>query len=305
MKTGQYRKYVKNDIRSNLFFLNFYIIFFYYFSICYILSNIFLIFFIDNCIQFVVYSEKIITIYIHVEYDLSGIASQLLSDKLRNLILEGDFKAGEQLQESRVANLTGVSRTPARIALRALASEGLLTYKPNCGYFVCAVTLERMMEAYALRAELEAFACATVAKKGISNDVKMKLKDCLATGDKILSGCKLQEENRERYRAMNRTFHNTIIYSTGNELLEMFVQQANNIPLASNRMVVWTDYSVVKRSHEDHHRILRALLEKDAIRAKALMLEHIYFASEYLRTHLAKTYNSLISKVNSSTSKPA
>ena len=235
---------------------------------------------------------------------MSQIASQILTEKLRNLILEGDLKAGERLQETRVAKLIGASRTPARIALRALASEGLLTYTPNRGYDVCEITLDRVMAAYELRAELESLACSIVAKKGMPNEAKVKMEGCLIMGDEILGGSSLREEDRDRYREMNRTFHETIIRSSENELLVTFVQQANNIPFASNRMVVWADHFVVKRSHDDHHRIMRALFEQDPVRAKALMLEHIRFAGEYLRNHLLNTSNSLVSMVSHSTNAP-
>ncbi|MFA9420143.1 MAG: FCD domain-containing protein [Gammaproteobacteria bacterium] len=51
-------------------------------------------------------------------------------------------------------------------------------------------------------------------------------------------------------------------------------------------MVVWSDIFAIKRSYDDHHRILRALRDGDSMRAKFLMQEHIRFAGEYLRDHL-------------------
>jgi GntR family transcriptional regulator of vanillate catabolism len=235
---------------------------------------------------------------------MSQTTTQILTKKLRNLILEGDLKAGERLQETRVAKLIGSSRTPARIALRALASEGLLTYTPNCGYEIYKITLDRVMAAYELRAELESLACSIVAKKGLTNKTKATLQSCLTTGDEILSGCALREEDRECYREMNRTFHETIVHSSGNELLATFVRQASNIPFASNRMVIWDDYFVIKRSHDDHHRIVHALIEQDPMRVKALMWEHIRFASEYVRNDLMNTSSSLVSMVQRSTNTP-
>lgn len=215
-------------------------------------------------------------------------ASQKLIERVRDLILEGNLKAGERLKEFRVAKLIGASRTPAKVALRALASEGLLTYTPNCGYEVSKFTLDHVIETYQIRAELEALACSIVANTEIDHDTITTLQNCLKIGDEILNDQYLHEKDRDRYREMNRIFHDTIIRKSGNNRLMAFVQQTNNIPLASNRMVVWSDHFAVKRSHDDHHRIYYALIHNDSIRAKALMHEHVRYAGEYLQIQLKK-----------------
>jgi GntR family transcriptional regulator of vanillate catabolism len=52
---------------------------------------------------------------------------------LRSAILAGEYGPGERLHEVRLTGRLGVSRTPVRAALQALASEGLLDYAPEPG----------------------------------------------------------------------------------------------------------------------------------------------------------------------------
>jgi GntR family transcriptional regulator of vanillate catabolism len=152
-----------------------------------------------------------------------------------------------------------------------------------------------MIATFQIRAELEALACSNVVKTEMDHDTIITLQNCLRTGDEILIGNYFREEDKERYREMNRTFHDTIICSSGNNMLMTFVRQTNNIPLASSRMVVWSEHYAVNRSHDDHHRIFYALRDKDSMRAKALMHEHIRYAGEYLQNQLKNKSDVLLS----------
>ncbi|HYZ30859.1 MAG TPA: GntR family transcriptional regulator, partial [Crenalkalicoccus sp.] len=66
--------------------------------------------------------------------------------RLRDGILAGDHAPGEHMHEVRLAERLGVSRTPVRAALQALAAEGLLDYTPNRGYVVRAVPLSEALD---------------------------------------------------------------------------------------------------------------------------------------------------------------
>ena len=56
----------------------------------------------------------------------------------------------------------------------------------------------------------------------------------------------------------------------------------------SHRLFIWEDYDIMKRSHDDHHRVVLAIANRDAERAEALMREHVIFAGEVLRRFQAK-----------------
>ena len=82
---------------------------------------------------------------------------------------------------------------------------------------------------------------------------------------------------------MNVTFHNTILTLSENPWVQRLVAQTHTIPFVSDRLILWHDYGVILRSHDDHHRILDALSAGQPARAEDLMREHVYFAGLFLR----------------------
>ena len=75
---------------------------------------------------------------------------------VRQGIIAGRFAAGTRITEHEVAVAAGVSRTPAREALRRLHSEGLVEFTPNQGAIVTTWSVEDADEIFDLRALLEA-----------------------------------------------------------------------------------------------------------------------------------------------------
>src|SRR5262249_40350900 len=74
---------------------------------------------------------------------------------VRAMIVDGRLPAGERINEVRLAEQLGVSRTPLREALNRLSSEGALTSAPRIGYFVRPLTLEEFQQIYAIRPLLD------------------------------------------------------------------------------------------------------------------------------------------------------
>ena len=212
--------------------------------------------------------------------------SEHVTQTLRNWILDGRFKPGERIEEIPAAEMLGVSRTPVRSALSLLASEGLIDYQPKRGYLVRAFDLDVILAAYEVRSVLEGLACRRAAQRGLSPDQAQRLADCLAIGDQILSKGRLLPQDHPPYQKMNVTLHNTLLEAAGNPWLDRFVDQAHQIPYASDRVVLWdVDHAVILRSHGDHHRIVEAVRERDAARAEQLMREHVYYAGVILKNN--------------------
>src|SRR4051794_23051462 len=90
---------------------------------------------------------------------------QQVVDILRNAITECVFEPGGRLIERELCEMLGVSRTTLREGLRQLEAEGLLHLAPNKGPMVPSLTLTEASAIYALRAELEGFACAECARR--------------------------------------------------------------------------------------------------------------------------------------------
>ncbi|SEP50214.1 GntR family transcriptional regulator, vanillate catabolism transcriptional regulator [Methylobacterium sp. ap11] len=209
--------------------------------------------------------------------------SQDVTETLRGWILDGTLPAGERLEEVPLAERLGVSRTPLRGALTLLATERLLDYQPKRGYVVRRFGAEDVFAAYEVRASIEGLACRLAAANGVPDAVAEILRACLEEGDRILAGSALTPGDLQPYQAMNERFHDAIISLSRNPWVERFVRQTHSIPFVSGRVILWHDYGVIRRSHDDHHRILAALLARDPARAEDLMREHVYFAGLFLR----------------------
>lgn len=209
--------------------------------------------------------------------------AQNVTETLRDWILHGQLKPGERLEEVPLAARLGVSRTPVRSALAALAGEGLIDHQPKRGYLVQGFDLEAIVAAYEVRSVLEGLACRNAAERGLSEVQAERLRGCLADGDRILGCGELRPEAHEPYQQMNVTIHDTLLEASGNAWVTRFAEQAQNIPFASDRIVLWDDHPIILRSHGDHHRIVEAVLARDAVRAEQLMREHVFYAGLILR----------------------
>jgi len=94
---------------------------------------------------------------LRVERAPAPIRSRVL-DNLRQAILERKLVPGQRLIERELVELTGVSRTSIREALRELAAEGLVTTIPNKGTVVAEVTAAEARQLYQVRSALEGLA---------------------------------------------------------------------------------------------------------------------------------------------------
>jgi GntR family transcriptional regulator of vanillate catabolism len=210
--------------------------------------------------------------------------------ELREKILNGEFAPGFHLQEIPLANSLGVSRTPIREALGTLAKEGLLDAGPKRGYKVRTFTLNEVLDAYELRANLEGLAARILAERGLDPEVKRQIEACLKVGDDLLEKG-LSEHDQAAWLEMNNTFHMTLLTATQNRMLASFVEQSHRVPLASARHVHWYNFdqetfAIARRAHETHHEIYLAIKDRQAVRAESLMREHIYFSKRLIIEHI-------------------
>ena len=203
--------------------------------------------------------------------------SQTVADGLRQAILNGDYLPGDRLEEVPIAEAMSVSRTPVRAALAALEKEGLLSYVPKRGYEVRRFGVADIADMYKVRAVLEAHAAAECALAGLAEADLADLQECLDTGDTILSRGALDSGDLPAYREMNHRFHEKILLGCGSQATGHFVRQTRQIPLLSDRIILWHDYRLIDRSHDDHRRVADAIRERNPLRAHAVMHEHVAF----------------------------
>ncbi len=92
-------------------------------------------------------------------------------DNLFQAILDGYFKPGERLIERELCELTGVSRSSVREALRQLEAEGLVVIAPNRGPAVATMDAAAAREIYEMREAIEGKAAGLFVERATAADV--------------------------------------------------------------------------------------------------------------------------------------
>src|SRR6056297_2796335 len=88
-----------------------------------------------------------------------------ITNRLRQMILEGQLEPGEKVNEKRLTEQFGVSRTPLREALKVLANEGLLSLIPHRGAVITRQSEAELAEVFRVLAALEGLAGELAAEQ--------------------------------------------------------------------------------------------------------------------------------------------
>src|SRR5213593_3559850 len=116
-----------------------------------------------------------------------GGAQSRVAQRIRELIVEGELQPGTRVAEAAIAERLGVSRTPVRNALPALATEGLLEPAGKRGYAVRSFTIEDSYRATEIRCLLEGYAARELAGRADRQQIVDELRETLGEGDAIFA----------------------------------------------------------------------------------------------------------------------
>jgi DNA-binding GntR family transcriptional regulator len=133
-----------------------------------------------------------------------------IKDVILQRILDGDYEPGARLVETRIAQELGVSQAPVREALRDLEQLGCIVHEPFRGCSVRAFSAEELIEAFPVRAALEALA-ARLAAQRITEGELLQLADLLET----MRAAAAQGDAHAQSQA-NASFHATIVRAARN-----------------------------------------------------------------------------------------
>lgn len=188
---------------------------------------------------------------------------------LRQEILFGVLKPGENLREVALANRIGVSRTPVREAIRMLEIEGLVEMHPGKGAKVAEITRKELQDVLEVRSALEKLAIELACERinaGQIEALKKNLKKFKETAER---------EDISRLAAIDEEFHDIIFNSTDNKrlisLLNGFKDQMYRF-----RFEYLKDSSNYERLVAEHEMVIRGLELKDSQMAVSIISDHIY-----------------------------
>ena len=205
---------------------------------------------------------------------------QVITDRLRSAILEGQIAPGDWLRQEQLAERFGVSQTPVREALKDLVAEGLVEHAPYRGIRVIEFTVEDMLDLYACRAFMEGLA-ARYAAQNITSEELAELKQLF---NEILKQYPIQE-NLAEYRRLNRRFHQAIYTASRHAYLVRTLNQMWTIfpTMMLTNFAQTAVAPIPKRGDSDkqeHQAILAALESQDADEAERLMRHHIQVTTD-------------------------
>ena len=138
-------------------------------------------------------------------------------DALRKAIIEGRLAPGARLIERELIDLTGVSRTVIREALRQLESEAIVETIPNKGPIVRQLTREEAEDLYAIRSVLEGLAARMFVDNATVENIAA-LKDAL---DRTIAA--YDGGSPDEIMAVKNEFYNILFSGTGSETLSSMI----------------------------------------------------------------------------------
>jgi GntR family transcriptional regulator of vanillate catabolism len=209
-----------------------------------------------------------------------GGAQSRVAQRIRELIVEGAIPPGTRVAEAAIAERLGVSRTPVRNALPALATEGLLEPAGKRGYAVRNFTHEDSYKATEIRCVLEGYAARELAARTDRETVVRELRDSLREGDAIFAKGYVVKEDEEAYAQMNGRFHELIVGGARDPLLGELIHRVYSVPfvapnvVASNRIPLDEIYPILMSGHRQHHSIVDAIEQGQPDLAENLMRGH-------------------------------
>ena len=210
-------------------------------------------------------------------------------ERLRALILTGEYGPEERLIEEQLAERLGVSRTPVRQALTMLEAEALVELAPNRGATVRSFTVADVWDIYDLRAVLEGHAARRAAGR-IQRDELARLGVLAAEMEGLAGRFVDHGEEIRTLVALNQEFHGAIVEASRNKRLFRLINRTVEIPLMFKAFFWYTPHERVISNHY-HRQILHALEEGDADRAEIVMREHVYEGRDFVIASLKEDMN--------------
>lgn len=209
-----------------------------------------------------------------------SLVGQSTYDRLREMILSGVLPLGTALQEKKLADRLGVSRTPVREAITRLSSEGLITRGSGLTPVVRRITIAEIVEILHVRRVLEVEAAGLAATHGPCDELSEirtvfeRFRDC-------------QAPFASEHTATDDQLHDLLAKRAGSQLLQAMIHDLRiKTRIFDTRRV---PERLLPGTHE-HLAIIDAVTSRDPARAQAAMRTHIDNVRESVLSHLHQLF---------------
>ena len=204
--------------------------------------------------------------------------SNVVQAEIERMIIEGELKPNERINENALSQRLGVSRGPIREACSAIAAMGLIDIIPNRGFFVRALTNDEAQDLSQARAGVFACMAMLLVEKITAPQLKV-LAGLLKKMDAVVETGIVHD-----YYPINLEFHRQIAHMVGNNRLESIYQSFVR-ELHIQRYRALSSPDVLSVSNTEHWEIYKALEARDPLQAFVAALAHI--SNGIVRTRVA------------------
>jgi DNA-binding GntR family transcriptional regulator len=188
-----------------------------------------------------------------------------VAELLRQRIFSRELEPGSWIDELKIAEEYGISRTPLREALKVLAAEGLVTMKVRRGAYVTEVSEKDLADVYHLLALLESDAAGVVAERASDSQ--------LAELKELHDSLEAATADRDQFFALNEQFHMRLLEMADNRFRQQMVADLRKV-MKLNRHNSLFKTGRLEESLTEHRAIMAALQARNAALTVQRMNEH-------------------------------
>lgn len=197
----------------------------------------------------------------------------LVAGRIRDSVISGRFQPGQRLVERELCELTGVSRTSIREALRELVAEGLITSLPNKGPIVSIVSVETAESIYQVRGMLEGLAARLFATRASDAQVKA-LEKAVDELDLVY-----RNYSSSAFLAAKARFYQILLDGSGNEIAAAMLRTMH-ARISLLRATSLSNPARATASMAEIRALLTAIKARDEEAAWHTCVEHIRNAAD-------------------------
>jgi DNA-binding GntR family transcriptional regulator len=213
---------------------------------------------------------------------LSGIEKTEQAYKiLKNRIFSGFYLPRQHLVESSLSEDLGVNRMTVREMLKRLALEGLVVTQPYKGCTVAGISIQQAYETYQVEAVLEGFAAFLAAHRIGSHEIQ-ELENLIDESKGV------DPREVETWEEYNRHIHGVINRGCRNGRLITMI--SDNVKFNNYWFIVLSTPGQIPKKNQEHELILEAIKERNAIKVRQLVENHIMEAAVDIRERLEKMF---------------
>jgi DNA-binding GntR family transcriptional regulator len=192
-----------------------------------------------------------------------------VAELLRQRIFSRELEPGSWIDELKIAEAYGISRTPLREALKVLAAEGLVTMKVRRGAYVTEVSERDLSDVYHLLSLLESDAAGVVAATASESQIK----ELQNLHNELEAAATPSRQDTERFFEINERFHMRLLEIANNRWRDQMVADLRKV-MKLNRHNSLLKSGRIEESLNEHRAVMRAIAERDTALAMQRMQEH-------------------------------